>query len=48
MRFAPSPPGGIAGTGAHVLLHGTGTVSGIADHNIDLITRIYQCSVHFD
>ena len=27
---------------------GTGTVSGIADDNLDLITRIYQGSVHFD
>ena len=38
----------IAGTGAYADLQGVGTISGIADHNINLITRIYQGSVHFD
>ena len=38
----------IAGTGAYDRLHGTGTVSGIANYNINLITRAYQGSVHFD
>ena len=38
----------INGTGAYARLHGTGTVSGTADDTINLITRIYQGSVHFD
>jgi len=38
----------IAGTGEYADLHGIGTVSGTADDNINLITRIYQGSVHFD
>lgn len=38
----------IAGTGAYADLHGIGTVSVTADDNHNLITRIYQGSVHFD
>jgi hypothetical protein len=38
----------IAGTGAYEDLRGIGTISGTADHNIDLITRTYEGSVHFD
>ena len=38
----------IDGTGAYARLHGTGTISGTADDNINLITRLYVGSVHFD
>jgi hypothetical protein len=38
----------IAGTGAYAHLHGTGTISGTADDTVNLITRVYVGSVHFN
>ena len=36
----------VAGTGAYAVLHASGSVTGIANDHVDLITRFYQGKIH--